>query len=295
MRFAYIIVSSIIALISCKPVSNELESNIAKMLQTKMTEINAYAGQVIVMDSKTGEVKAMVGDELAILESTTLIRPVSVMAALESGKVQLSDSVDVGDGLLIMDGDTIMRDFNWSRGGYGKITVGRVLDAGTNIGTYLTTKKAFAENEQAYYDLLDKCGVSVEKRDVLWNCIGYDLSVSPVQLLQIFNSIAVKEGSMPDGSKITSTTTIKKMKQVLRSVVTDGLGKPAGSDKFAVSGMFADTYLGDGKYCLQFCGYFPTESPQYTVLVTLNKEGLPASGGQMAGSLFKDVAEHLMK
>ena len=138
-------IALLLGLMSCN-LQDSSTKEIAKMLQTKMTEINAYAGQVIVMDSKTGEVKAMVGDELAILESTTLIRPVSVMAALESGKVQLSDSVDVGDGLYIVEGDTITRDFNWSRGGYGKITVGRVLDAGTNIGTYLTTKKALAEN-----------------------------------------------------------------------------------------------------------------------------------------------------
>ena len=43
-------------------------------------------------------------------------------------------------------------------------------------------------------------------------------------------------------------------------------------------------------YCLQFCGYYPSDNPQYSIIVSLNKKGLPASGG-MAGEIAKQIVE----
>ena len=45
-------------------------------------------------------------------------------------------------------------------------------------------------------------------------------------------------------------------------------------------------------YCLQFCGYYPSDNPQYSIIVSLNKKGLPASGG-MAGEIVKHIVEFL--
>jgi len=45
------------------------------------------------------------------------------------------------------------------------------------------------------------------------------------------------------------------------------------------------------EYQLSFCGYFPADKPKYSIIVSLNKLGLPASGGGMAGVLFHNVAE----
>ena len=40
-------------------------------------------------------------------------------------------------------------------------------------------------------------------------------------------------------------------------------------------------------------GYFPAEAPKYSVIVSLNKQGYPASGGSMAGAVFRKIAEWL--
>ena len=46
-------------------------------------------------------------------------------------------------------------------------------------------------------------------------------------------------------------------------------------------------------YHLSFCGYFPSEDPQYSIIVSLNKKGLPASGGGMAGPVFRQTVEFI--
>ena len=36
---------------------------------------------------------------------------------------------------------------------------------------------------------------------------------------------------------------------------------------------------------------FPAFAPKYSIIVSFNKPGLPASGGQMAGSVFHDIVD----
>ena len=55
-------------------------------------------------------------------------------------------------------------------------------------------------------------------------------------------------------------------------------------------------YKAGGKtYQVSFCGYFPADDPQYTCIVVMRepKKGYP-SGGLMAGSVFKSIAEQTM-
>ena len=56
-------------------------------------------------------------------------------------------------------------------------------------------------------------------------------------------------------------------------------------------------YEGDesvSEYQLAFCGYFPADAPKYSVIVSMNKIGLPASGGGMSGALFHDIVEQMI-
>lgn len=63
------------------------------ILQNRLSELDATAGQIIVMEVQTGEIKASAGTELKPQESG-LIRTASLLAALETKTVQLSDTVD---------------------------------------------------------------------------------------------------------------------------------------------------------------------------------------------------------
>ena len=74
--------------------------------------------------------------------------------------------------------------------------------------------------------------------------------------------------------------------RALEYVVTDGLGQPAKSDKVQIAGETGTIQLEDGSYIVEFCGYFPANAPQYSIIVSIHKERLPASGGLITVVLF---------
>lgn len=240
-----------LALASCiKPTSTidpDLQSNVDSILQLKMSEINAISGQAIVMDM-TGNIKAMVGNGQK--QPSSLMRTISLHNALETGKVHLSDTIDTEEGVAIINGDTI-KDHNWLRGGYGKITLKQGLACNSSIAIAKATQMA---------------GVEV-----------VDSLVTPLEMLKLFNSI-IKNDSV---------------KSALRYYITDGLGQQASSDKVEVAGFSGRRIISEEEYAVEFIGYFPADEPKYSIIVSMNKVGLPASGNLMAGSVFKEIVDYI--
>jgi len=102
---------------------------------------------------------------------------------------------------------------------------------------------------------------------------------------------------------IASPKAIKTMQTILEHVVSQGLGRKAGSPLFKVAGktgtaQVADQYggyhSGTTRYWLSFAGFFPADDPRYTCIVCIKKTGLPASGGGMSGVVFHHIAEGVM-
>lgn len=279
MKNTVILLVSIATLIACtkqkaeqvSTIDQTLQVRVDSILQNKLSELDVTIGQVIVMEVQTGEIKASVGSD-SILQESGLVCTVSLLAALETGKVKLSDTVDVADGVLAIGKDTLC-DHNWHRGGYGKITVEQGFGVASNIANYKIVKKVF-ENEQAFSEALAKYGYQVKDTSLVYNPLGYGILTTPLQNLTFFNSIA------------KSNTAIK---EALEYSVSDGLAKPAQSDRVKVAGATGTIQLPNGKYAIEFCGYFPADNPKYSVIVTINKKGLPASGGLMAGSVFRQI------
>ena len=281
MRNTVILLISIATLIACtkqkakqvSTIDSTLQVSVDSILQNKLSELNATVGQVIVMEVQTGEIKVSVGSD-SILQESGLVRTVSLLAALETGKVKLSDTVDVADGVLAIDKDTLC-DHNWHRSGYGKITVEQGFGLASNIANYKVARKAF-ENGKAFADALAKYGYQVKDTSLVYNSLGYGILTSPLQNLTFFNRIA------------KSNTAIK---EALEYSVSDGLAKPAQSDKVKVAGATGTIQLPNGEYAVEFCGYFPADNPKYSVIVTINKTELPASGGLMAGDVFRQIVD----
>lgn len=273
-------------LVACSPtkqnveqastIDSTLQVRVDSILQNKLSELNATVGQVIVMEAQTGKIKASVSSD-SILQESGLVRTASLLAALETKAVKLSDTVDVDNGILAIEKDTLC-DHNWHRSGYGKITVEQGFGLASNIANYKIAKKAF-ENGQAFAEALAKYGYQVKDTSLVYNPLGYGILTTPLQNLTFFNSIA------------KSNTAIK---QALEYSVTDGLAKPAQSDKVKVAGATGTIQLSNGEYAVEFCGYFPADNPKYSIIVTINKKGLPASGGLMAGDVFRQIASILM-
>lgn len=343
-----ILLSCMITMIACNStkqkdtqtsttIDSTLQVKATSILENKLTELNALSGQAIVMEVQTGHIKAMVGlerkdsadyqscENFSQTHESALIQPISILAALETGKVKLADTVDVGDGIYICKGDTI-KDHNWHRGGYDEISIKQGLTSSSSIAVYKTKEKAFGNDVQTYFNLLNKmnygkpdsiAGIAnlepayfVTPKDSGWSdtafawfCIGYNQTITPIQMLTFYNAI-VNNGKMVQPQLYKDSTTvlnpqianqanIDSLKQALEYVVTDGLGQPAKSDKVQVAGNTGTVQLEDGSYIVEFCGYFPADAPQYSIIVSIHKDGLPASGGLMAGDVFRQIVDYI--
>ena len=347
MRYTILTIIAFIGLASCQPkqktieltstIDSTLQIKATSILENKLTELNALSGQAIVMEVQTGHIKAMVGlerkdstdyqpcENFSQAHESALMHPISLLAALETGKMKLSDMVDVGNGIYSIQ-DRELKDHNWHRGGYGEISIKQGLASSSNIAVYKTMEKAFGDDAQAYFNLMDKmsygkpdsiAGIAnlkpayfVTPKDSGWSdtafawfCIGYNQTITPIQILTFYNAIAnsgkmvqpqlYKDSTTVINPQIASQANIDSLKQALEYVVTDGLGQPAKSDKVQVAGNIGTVQLGDGSYIVEFCGYFPADAPQYSAIISIHKKELPASGGLMAGDVFSQITEYI--
>ena len=330
-----------------------------KALVDKLYELNAMVGVAVLMEVKTGEVKAIVNMSKGndgkyyemrnnaisdMMEPGSTFKTASIMVALEDGKIEPDTEVDTGNGVKMMHGRP-MKDHNWNRGGYGVIDVTRILEVSSNVGVSAIIDKYYYDNPQKFVDGLKKLGITeplhlqiagegkpnikgpkeryFAKTTLPWMSIGYETQVPPLNILTFYNAIAndgvmvrpkfvkaaVKDGQIVKEypteiirEKIASESTLEKIRTILEKVVSQGLAKPAGSKQFAVAGKTGTAQISQGaagytaggrKYLVSFCGYFPADAPKYSLIVSIQKPGLPASGGLMAGSVFSKIAERV--
>lgn len=156
---------ALLALASCKSslksgesvsnINNALQDSVEAILEKHLVEYGAMDGVAIVMETESGKIRAMVGleakddsayaraDSLAASKhSSALMRTVSVLAALNTGKVKPDDKFDSGVGLFVYDNDTIY-DHNWRKGGYGELTLRQALAYSSDIGILKAVDEAF--------------------------------------------------------------------------------------------------------------------------------------------------------
>jgi cell division protein FtsI (penicillin-binding protein 3) len=317
------------------------------------------SGVAIVMEVKTGDIKAIVNmtrcsdgefRELRnnavsdMMEPGSTFKTASIMVALDDGKITVDDEVDTGNGVYNMHGAS-MKDHNWHRGGYGVIDVPHVLMYSSNIGVSRLIDEHYQGHPEDFVNGLYRIGMAQplglgipgsgdpvirhpnknnwSKTALAWMSIGYETQIPPISTLTFYNAIA-NNGTMvrprlvkaitKDGEtveehpvdvliqQIAKPKTIEEIQTILERVVSEGLGRQAGSKQFHVSGKTGTAQVSQGKggytngmrrYLVSFCGYFPSENPKYSCIVAIQKNGLPASGGGMAGPVFRNIAERV--
>ena len=332
----------------------------------ELKEINGEMGVAILMEVKTGDVKAIVnmtrggdGEYYEMVnnaisyrcEPGSVFKVASFLVALDDGVVDTSFVIHTGSGVMEMHGRP-MKDHNWRRGGYQDINVARALEVSSNIGVSYVIDKFYGSNPKKYVEGLYRVGIHEDlklplmgyhtpsirmpdtkttdrskywsKTTLPWMSIGYETQIAPINTVAFYNAIAndgkmmqprfvkqlVKDGQVIKEyepvvlkEQIAKPKAIKTMQTILEHVVSQGLGKKAGSKSFKVAGktgtaQVADQYggyhSGTTRYWLSFAGYFPADNPRYSCIVCLKKSGLPASGGGMSGVVFHHIAEGVM-
>lgn len=193
-------------------------------LLNQLVNFDADHGTVILMEVKTGEIKAIVNlkrtednkfEELynyAIGERTepgSTFKLPSLMVALEDNYVDLNDSVNTGNGIIKYHG-FIIRD---SRvGGYGKLTVKQAFEHSSNVGISSIIYKAYKNQPDRFVkrlysmNLSDPLGIEIagERAPLIkfpnsagWSgislpqmAIGYEVLLTPLQTLNFYNAVA---------------------------------------------------------------------------------------------------------
>ena len=308
-----------------------------------MENCNADYGQIIVMECSTGKVRAMVefygqetsdedgnvcytyneGYEFSFKEESKMMGFVSLLACLESNKIDTASVVDTGWGVKVVRGDTI-KDHNWRKGGFGEITVKQAMSLSSDIAKCSLVDSIYGGRTLDFYNRIKSMGYGIALQldsttiseseflypDSPYSWLGYNVKINPMQLLAFFNSIAnngvmvkplFKESNTPVIVKGNSfnVQTLSVAQELLKKNVIEGLNRKVQSEEFPIAGIQSCTNIGltsvlkDGQdyYCMQNYAYFPLDTPKYSIIVTINKKGLPASSGGMCGPIIKDIAE----
>ncbi|MDR1517764.1 MAG: transpeptidase family protein [Dysgonamonadaceae bacterium] len=199
-------------------------------LRNKLIETGAESGTAIVMEVKTGEVKALVNlDRMSsghyaegnpnafsyMSEPGSTFKTVTVMAALDDGLITPTDSFHVGKGLYQYKGKWV-RDHYWRQGlDRGYYTVKEGIEHSSNIVMSKIAIKAYGDNPKKYVDAIDRIGLrkklswdvpvhGIEGTSVIrtpddkrwsktslpWMSFGYETQIPPIYMIMFYNGIA---------------------------------------------------------------------------------------------------------
>jgi cell division protein FtsI (penicillin-binding protein 3) len=251
----------------------------------------AEYGVVVLMEVKTGEIKAI--SNLSRLESGayaetynhavgtnndpgSTFKLASMLALLEAGKVDLTDTVDTGEGSIEFFDRTLT---DVKNGGYGKITVQEVFEKSSNVGIAKLVVDHFGDDPQEYVDLIKRTGYGkplgfqllgegeplIKGPDdpewygttLPWMSVGYETSLTPLQTLAFYNAVA-NDGKMIQpiliksinrankpvetfkakvlNKKIASDETLEKLRLMLEGVVERGTAKNVRNEHYKIAG-----------------------------------------------------------
>ena len=318
---------------------------------------NAAFGSVIVMEVATGHIKAITNlqkntdgngygeyynfavGEQGLTEPGSTFKLLSMLALLEEGAISLKDSVETGNGTYKFY-DRTMRDVK--HGGHGTITVREVFEKSSNVGISKLVNEHFGVKPSKYMEYIEKTalnkavdfqikgeGIPYFKKPgdkywygttLPWMSIGYELKVTPLQTLMLYNAVAndgkmVKPMIVQSISKgnvvkekyetevlrrqIASDKTIKDLQSLLEGAVENGTAKNIRNDNYKIAGKTGTAQkLVDGrytqKYYASFAGYFPADRPKYSAIIVIDSpNGFNAYGGDVSAPVFKEIADRI--
>jgi len=331
--------------------------DIAEVALRKQLELrNAASGIVVLMEVPTGDIKAIASltktesgafSEIQnnavkeLFEPGSTFKPVSMMVALDDGKIKLTDSVFCEHGLYTGFGGARMTDASKN---YGWLDVVGVIQNSCNIGTSKLINAAYKDDPQAFVDGIYRTGINthfdlqltgtaapVIRRDGYWDAtrlpwmsIGYNTQLPVINTLAFYNGVAnggcmvaprlvtevLREGEVIKEFPVEvvkrhmcKDETLAQVRFLLENVVQNGTGKNANSKYFNVAGKTGTAQLSQGAggyksgkqtHMVSFCGYFPSDNPQYSCIVSIRTDGGTAGGATWAAPVFHEISEKVM-
>jgi cell division protein FtsI (penicillin-binding protein 3) len=331
---------------------------IAENALMKMMEKNeAENGCAIVMEVKTGKIKAIanLGKKssggywedynyaISTTEPGSTFKLATMMALLEDKKINLNTMVDLEGGIWRVAGQTV---YDSEQSGHRGVTAKQAFELSSNVGMaklvsayYSGQPSQFINRlKQMQMDTLTGIDLIGEKLATIykpgqkmwgpttmpWMAFGYNLQISPLQTLALYNAVA-NQGKMmrpylvssvrEEGvllknmdpivvrEKVCSDQTLAQLRECLEGVCIAGTAKELFKNSlFPVAGKTGTALVANGNkgyadkiYQSSFAGYFPADNPQYTCVVVIKNKPHAAVfyGGSVAGPVFKEIADRL--
>ena len=256
---------------TCPLADKELIDTCYNLLERNMwLETDGIYGQIAVIDAATSQVLAWASLEKLLdgdcegcgdmiyapfkknVCSTDIFIPFIAAKCLEKSNTPLEKKVDTGCGILEVNDSLQIRDHNWRRGGYGKVTFEKALLMKSRIGMY----KAF---------------MSMPNGADLWKQVCDTISKSnAIELAMTFNQMYHKKSSLEYVKKIA--TGIFEKKGIQHRLAPKGV---------KLAGMYNILQYDDHKRSsdeFTFVGCFPADNPKYTIsMVVVRPHKLPAT------------------
>ena len=312
------------------------------ILKKHVDSSDADSASLILIRSQTGEIitmanypsfnpdnrKEFAGEKIknkavsSIFEPGSTIKPIILYAALESGTVDLNETIDTGYGLKLYDKSKLLTDYK----NLGLLTLEGVIQNSSNVGAAIIAKKT---KKQEIYKTLNEFNFggdlyvdfpSIQNGnikdisswdDALHGTVGYGygLSTTLLHLANAYNIVAndgmrvqltyKKHFGAIDGEQVLQKEVSKEILKMMQKAVDDGTGRNAKIKNYSVAGKTGTVRLRiNGKYSERnhnalFVGIAPASKPKYVAAVIVrNPKNRPVSGGKNAAPIFSEFMSY---
>lgn len=312
-------------------------------LRNALLENDAKAGSLVMVDVKTGEVLAMVNHPtynpnnrrsltpaamrnramIDVFEPGSTMKPLSMAAALETGRWKPSDVVQVGNGTLQIGRYTI-RDVSRTEGPALDLT--GILINSSNVGM---SKVAFDVGGERIYDTMSKLGFGRDtglgfpgervgnlpnhrkwrEAETATLSYGYGLSVTAVQLAHAYATLAnggamvplsmIRMDNLPGSMQVVPKDVATTLQGMLQQVVEAPRGvfraqvpgyHVAGKSGTARKNSVGSKGYRENAYRSLFAGFAPAQDPRIALVVVIDEPGKGAYfGGLISAPVFSKV------
>ncbi|MEZ4910445.1 MAG: penicillin-binding protein [Saprospiraceae bacterium] len=321
-----------------------------------ISSLNAEGGVAILMETKTGAIKAISNLTRAedgfyyemynqaagrLSEPGSTMKLATMLALMEDGLTNVDTVININYGVRQFS-DRTMHDSE--KHGKKYATMQEIFEISSNVGTaalandvynsvegrkrWIKRLKQFGLHEPTGIDISGEATPEIKDpvknknswygTTIPWMAHGYELMMTPLQVLNFYNAVAnngtlmkpylVSEIRNGDETvkvfeptalihQIAKPENIKKARFMMEGVVQRGTAKSIKSKylNFAgKTGTARTNYANSSeyaKYNASFCGYFPAENPMYTMIVVVYDPKNVYYGGAAAGPIFKNAAE----
>ncbi|MGQ9425990.1 peptidoglycan D,D-transpeptidase FtsI family protein [Gilvimarinus sp. F26214L] len=320
-----------------------------RALKSAVTQHDAVSGSAVILDSATGEVLAMVNQPsfnpnnrrsvsaaavrnramTDLFEPGSTMKPLTVLAAMETGKYKPHTTIDTSPGYVRVPGKIFQDPVN-----YGVMDVTKVITKSSNVGT---TKIAMDLDPDYVRNFFFRMGLGQSTGSGFpgestgdlpnhspWSAVeratfafGHGLQVTTLQLAQAYSVIAnggqrkpvsllrlgENESRQMPVERVLDERLGRQMLAMMETVLEPGgTATRARLQSYTAAGKTGTArkveggdYSYDAAFSV-FAGIAPASDPRIVVVVMINEARKGYSGGgEVAAPVFADIAENALR